>query len=79
MTEATHEPKLETVTGQPFSVKCRHCGGMMGAGDGFAAVADLNGEPWTAYFHSDSEYKCDTHAGEYPAGNGVGFRHEVNS
>ncbi len=74
----THEPRLQLVTGQPFYVKCRHCGGGCNAGDGGQTVADLNGEPWTAYFHRDDLHDCYTHAGEYPAGNGVGFRHNTN-
>ena len=75
-----HEPKLQTVTGTNFSIKCRHCGGLTAAGNGCETVADLNGEPWLAYFHGDSSHDCHQHAGEYPAGNGrVGFRHDITA
>lgn len=72
-----HRPRLQRVTGQPFSVACRHCGASIGAGDGYNTVADLEGEPWRAYFHGQGEHNCAAHAGDYPAGNGIGFRHDT--
>lgn len=68
----THTPRLEKVTGTAFSVKCRHCGALVGAGNGFDTVADLDGEPWTAYFHAE----CAARAGEYDnhCGDHIGFR-----
>lgn len=64
-----HEPNLQTVTGTRFHAFCRHCEQRMILGDNCTAVADLNGEPWRAWYHGSGRegYDCYKFANQYPA------------
>lgn len=65
----THAPNLQPVTGENFYALCRHCGQRMILGDNTTAVADLNGEPWKAWYHGSGRegYDCYKFAARYPA------------
>lgn len=63
----THEYKFQQVTGKPFTTTCIACGYRIEPGDGSETrlhgphFADLNGEPFKAYYCRD----CALQANEY--------------
>ncbi len=44
--------RLQLVTGKPFHARCMLCQTSVWAGDGADILADLDGKPFKAYYHS---------------------------